>query len=190
MSDRKSISRRRALGIAGIVGLALMIPLAHARAATGAEIEQRSRAKLAQLYELSPKAREVASRAKGILIFPGIVKAGLVVGGESGDGVLLVGDRPEGYYRISTLSVGLQAGAQNFAYVMFLMNDGAVSKVTSGTRWDIGGAPNIVIVDAGLAKSLNTLTLKKSVYAFPFGQKGLMAGLGLEGTGIERIKLR
>lgn len=184
-----AISRRGTVRLICGAGVAAFLPLS-AAAMSAAEIERRARAKLQQLYAVSPKAREVAARAQGILIFPYIVKAGLIVGGESGDGLLLRQGVSSGYFNISTMSVGLQAGAQSFAYVLFLMTDGAIAKVTSGDRWDIGTSPNVVVVDAGFLKEHNTFTLKKEVYAFPFGQKGLMAGLGLQGTVIQRVNRR
>ena len=188
MADQ-AVTRRNTVRLIVSLGLAAFLPLSAAAMSAG-EIERRSRDQLQQLYRISPKSREVAARAKGILIFPKIVKAGLVVGGESGDGLLMRDGVSAGYFNISTLSVGLQAGAQSFAYVLFLMTDTAIAKVTSGDRWDIGTSPNIVVVDAGFLKEHNTFTLKKEVYAFPFGQKGLMAGLGLQGTVIQRVNRR
>ncbi len=73
----------------------------------------------------------------------------------------------------------MQAGVQTFGYVMALMTDAAVENVESGQGWELGVGPSIVVVDSGLAKTLTTETTKSDVYAFTFGQKGLMAGTGL-----------
>ena len=91
------------------------------------------------------------------------------------------------YYNITSASYGLQAGVQTFGYVMALMTDAAVENVETGDGWELGVGPSIVIVDEGLARTLTTETAKSDVYAFTFGQKGLMAGLGLQGSKITRL---
>ena len=139
------------------------------------------------LYAAQPKARELGQRAKAILIFPKIIKAGLIIGGQSGDGVLRVGGKTDGYYNISAASFGLQAGGQQFSYALFFMNDAALQYLQKSDGWSIGSGPNVVVVDKGAAASMTSTTLSEDVYAIPFGQKGLMAGLGLEGSKITRI---
>ena len=161
--------------------------ISQARAATAAELNADGRAALGRLYAQSSKAAQLGRSARAILVFPKIVKAGLVVGGQSGEGVLLVGGKPSGYYRISAASFGLQAGGQSFSYALFLMNDKALNYVRKN-EWAIGSGPSVVVMDQGKAMNTNTTTLRKDVYAFPFGQKGLMAGLGLEGSKIKQIK--
>ena len=96
-----------------------------------------------------------------------------------------VGQRP--YYKIGAASFGLQAGGQSFSYALFLMNDSALNYLNKSDGWAIGSGPSVVVVDKGAAMSTTSTTLAKDVYAFPFGQKGLMAGLGLEGSKITRI---
>jgi lipid-binding SYLF domain-containing protein len=158
-----------------------------ASAATAAELNADGRAALSRLYAQSSKAARIGRSARAILVFPKIVKAGLVIGGQSGEGVLLVGGKPAGYYRISAASFGLQAGGQSFSYALFLMNDKAVNYLKKN-EWAIGSGPSVVVMDQGKAMSTTTTTLRDDVYAFPFGQKGLMAGLGLEGSKIKQIK--
>ena len=159
-----------------------------AQAATAAELNADGRAKLSQLYAQSSHAAALAKSARGILVFPKIVKAGLIVGGQGGEGVLLVRGKPNAYYKIGAVSYGLQAGGQSFSYALFLMNDKAIAYLDKNDGWAIGSGPSVVVMDKGAAKNTNTTTLKKDVIAFPFGQKGLMAGLGLEGSKITRIK--
>ena len=161
--------------------------ISQARAATAAELNADGRAALSRLYAQSSKAAQLGRSARAILVFPKIVKAGLVVGGQGGEGVLLVGGKPAGYYKIGAASFGLQAGGQSFSYALFLMNDKALNYVRKN-EWAIGSGPSVVVMDQGKAMSTNTTTLRKDVYAFPFGQKGLMAGLGLEGSKIKQIK--
>jgi lipid-binding SYLF domain-containing protein len=121
-------------------------------------------------------------------VFPHVVKAGLVFGGSYGEGVLKEGPKVVNYYNSVSGSWGLQAGAQSYGYVVFLMNDNAISYVNNTKGWEIGVGPTVVIVNEGVAKNLSTSTLKDDAYAFIFDQEGLMAGLSIEGTKISKIK--
>lgn len=158
-----------------------------AMAADAAAMDRDARAALAALYQKTPAARMLGEQAKAILVFPKIVKAGFVVGAQHGKGALLVNGKTVAYYNITAASYGLQAGVQKFGYALFLMSDSARAYIDKSGGWELGAGPSVVIVDAGVAKSLSTTTAKDDVYAFTFGQKGLMAGLGLQGTKITRI---
>lgn len=144
------------------------------------------------LLETTPAAEKLAPSAKGALVFPNIIKAGFLVGVQYGNGALVRRKKGGGYYianyyNITSASYGLQAGVQSFGYVLALMTDAAVENVETGNGWELGVGPSIVVVDAGMAKTLTTETAKADVYAFTFGQKGLMGGLGLQGTKITRL---
>ena len=159
-----------------------------ARAAPGESLDQDSAAALQSLYERTPAARALGSKAKGILVFPHVVKAGLIVGAQGGDGVLLTNGKPSAYYNTSALSAGMQAGAQSFGYALFFMSDSALKYLASSRGWEIGVGPSIVIVDSGMARSFSTTTAQADIYAFFFDQKGLMAGAGLQGTKITKLE--
>jgi lipid-binding SYLF domain-containing protein len=144
------------------------------------------------LLNTSPAAKRLAPGAKGALVFPNVVKAGFLVGVQYGNGALVRRKKGGGYYianyyNISSASYGYQAGVQSFGYVMALMTDAAVQNVETSQGWELGVGPSVVVVDSGMAKTLTTETAKSDVYAFTFGQKGLMAGLGLQGTKITRL---
>ncbi|MGR8999327.1 MAG: lipid-binding SYLF domain-containing protein [Gammaproteobacteria bacterium] len=157
-------------------------------AGSPADIVRNSNAALQDLYANNPEARHLARRAKGILVFPGIVKAGFLIGAQYGSGgVLFKNGRTAGYYNIIAGSYGLQAGVQSFSYALFFMDNASLNYLNRSEGWEIGVGPSIVIVDEGIAKSLTTTTAKSGVYAFIFGQKGLMAGIGLQGSKISRI---
>jgi lipid-binding SYLF domain-containing protein len=156
-------------------------------AAAAAQINRDVDAALQNLYAGTPEARALAGRAKGILVFPGIVKAGFIGGAQYGKGALLRRGRVVGYYNIVAGSYGLQAGVQSFNYAMFFMSDSALQYLDKSEGFEVGVGPSVVVVDAGVAKSLTTTTGKDDVYAFIFGQRGLMAGLGLQGSKITRI---
>ena len=155
---------------------------------SSANITRDSNAALQDLYANNPEAKILSKRAKGILVFPGIVKAGFLVGAQYGSGgALFKNGRTAGYYNIVAGSYGLQAGVQSFNYVMFFMDNASLNYLNNSEGWEVGVGPSLVVVDKGIAKSLTTTTAKDGVYAYIFGQKGLMAGLGLQGSKISRI---
>jgi len=157
-------------------------------AGSAADITRDSNAALQDLYANNPEARYLAKRAKGILVFPGIVKAGFMVGAQYGSGgALFKKGRTAGYYNIIAGSYGFQAGLQSFGYALFFMDDASLSYLDRSEGWEIGVGPSVVVVDKGVARSLTTTTAKHGVYAFIFDQKGLMAGIGLQGSKISRI---
>jgi lipid-binding SYLF domain-containing protein len=123
-----------------------------------------------------------------VLVFPKVIKAGLIFGGSYGEGVLMKGAKVDGYYNSVSGSWGWQAGAESYAYVVFLMNNKAERYLKKSDGWSIGAGPNVVVVDSGMAKDLSTTTLRDDAYAFIFDQEGLMASLSIEGTKITRIK--
>jgi lipid-binding SYLF domain-containing protein len=158
-----------------------------ALAADVAQIERDSIAALAKLYETTPAAKALGDKAKAILVFPSILKAGLIIGGQGGNGALFVDGKVVGFFNTAAASYGLQAGAQEFAYAMFLMTDAAIESIKKADGWEVGVGPSLVLVDEGVAKTLTTTTAKDDVYAFIFGQKGLMAGIGIQGSKITKI---
>lgn len=156
-------------------------------AASAREIDRDVDSALKKLYTKTPAAKVLATGARAILVFPNIVKGGLIIGGQYGEGALRKKEKTVGYYSTSAASYGLQAGAQSFGYALFFMSDSALAYFERSDGWEVGTGPSIVIVDQGTAKSLTTTTAQSDVYAFFFDQKGLMAGLGLQGTKITRI---
>ena len=158
-----------------------------AMAADVAKIERDAKAALAELYAKTPAAKVLGDKAKAILVFPSILKAGLIIGGQGGNGALFVDGKVVGFFNTAAASYGLQAGAQEFAYAMFLMTDAAIESMKKADGWEVGVGPSIVLVDEGVAKTLTTTTASDDVYAFVFGQKGLMAGIGIQGSKITKI---
>lgn len=170
-----------------VFAAAIMMSPQPAIADTAAEIDSDVNSALQKLYDRTPAAKELSKVAKGILVFPGIVKGGLIIGGQYGEGALSKEGKTIGYYNTVAASYGLQAGVQKFGYAMFFMTESALKYLEKSDGWEIGVGPSVVIVDEGVAKSLSTTTAKSDIYAFFFDQKGLMAGLGLQGTKITKI---
>ncbi|HBJ86465.1 MAG TPA: twin-arginine translocation pathway signal protein [Verrucomicrobiales bacterium] len=158
-----------------------------AGAASGPQIDMEVQAALKTLYASSPTAKALGDRATGILVFPKIVKAGFVIGGQDGDGALLKRGKRVAYYNAAALSVGLQAGVQSFAFAIFFMRDADMEAFEKSNGFEIGVGPSIVVLDSGAGQDINTLTSKSDVYAFVYGQTGLMAGVGLQGTKITKV---
>jgi len=158
-------------------------------AASASEIDSKANVALQTLYAKTPGAKALAMQAKGVLVFPNIVKGGFIVAGQYGDGALRhQGERrTAAYYRSIAASYGLQAGVQSFGYVLLFMDDESLAYLENSNGWEIGVGPSVVVLDKGFGKSMTSTTLKKGVYAFIFSQKGLMAGLGLQGSKITQI---
>ena len=155
---------------------------------SASELQQHSRQALEQLYKISPKAAQMGKKAKAILVFPDIIKAGVGIGGMYGEGTLFRDGNVSGYYSIAGGSYGLQLGAQSYGYAMFFMDDKSLEYLMNSNQGgEVGTGPSVVLVDKGMAASTTNTTLNQSVYVFTFGQKGLMAGTGIQGSKISRI---
>jgi lipid-binding SYLF domain-containing protein len=160
---------------------------AHAQAASASEIDRNATQALRTLYQNTPGAKTLADKSKAILVFPSIVKGGFIIAGQYGDGALRKHGKTVGYYRSLAASYGFQAGAQSFGYVLFFMDDESVKYLYKSEGWELGTGPSLVVLDKGFAKDISTTTMQKGVYAFIFDQKGLMAGIGIQGSKITKI---
>lgn len=186
---RKETSMRNIVRtLLGILLLTLtLLPLRSALAASASEIDRNVTVALQTLYKTTPGAKTLANNAKGILVFPNIVKAGFIIGGQYGYGALREKGNAVGYYRSLAASYGLQAGVQSFGYALLFMDDASLRYLKNSKGWEIGTGPSVVVLDKGFGKNMSSTTLRKGVYAFIFSQKGLMAGIGLQGSKITRI---
>ncbi|WP_028454399.1 lipid-binding SYLF domain-containing protein [Chitinilyticum litopenaei] len=153
-----------------------------------AELERTSKAALQQLEATAPAARALKANAVAVLVFPSIKKAGVGVGGQYGEGVLWRNGKVAGYYSNAGASYGLQIGVQKYGYAMYFMSEAALAALDTAEGFEIGVGPSVVLVDEGMAKQKTTTTMKDDIYAFIFSQKGLMAGLGLQGNKLTRIE--
>ena len=172
-----------------ILALALLGPATplRARAESNDELRRDAAAALNSLCAGNSAAALLRKKAKAVLVFPHMVKAGFLFGGQVGDGVLFKGGSAAGTYNSVAASYGLQAGAQTFGYAMFFMTASALDYLSSSGGWEVGVGPSVVVVDSGMAKTMTSTTLTNDVYAFIFDQKGLMGGLGLQGSKITKI---
>ncbi len=175
-------------GIAAILLSSACASMTAISGETQSELVRDARLALGELYATTPEARELQQRSAAILVFPDILKAGIIVGGSGGNGVMFSprGD-VLGYYNSSAMSYGLQIGAQSYSEAMFLMTPDAIEYLDSSAGWSIGAGPSVVVMDSGAGTDLSTTTLQSDVYAFVYGQSGLMGGLGLQGQKITRL---
>ena len=154
---------------------------------SASEIDGKVTASLNQLYSQNDAARALGAKAKAILVFPDIRKGAFIVGAQYGYGALRKGSQTAAYYRTSAASYGFQGGVKKFAYALFFMTDSAVDYLDKSGGWAIGTGPSLVVVDEGMARSLTTTSMRSDVYAFVYGQSGLMGGIGIEGSKITRF---
>ena len=185
---RRDLMRRTvSVAIAIItVGFNLLFP-ALSLAASKSEIDRSANQALTTLYNRTPGAKALADKAVAVLVFPSIVKGGFIIAGQFGDGALRRRGKTVAYYRSLAASYGFQAGVQAFGYVLFFMDEASVQYLDNSAGWEIGTGPSLVVLDAGFGKVLSTTTLRTGVYALVFDQKGLMGGVGIQGSKITRI---
>jgi lipid-binding SYLF domain-containing protein len=184
---RDFVKRMSSAGMAIIIlGFSGLIPTV-SLASSKSQIDRSATQSLTTLYKNTPGSRALADKAVAVLVFPSIVKGGFIIAGQFGDGALRKNGKSVAYYRSLAASYGFQAGAQAFGYVLFFMDDASLRYLENSDGWELGTGPSLVVLDAGFGKTLSTTTLQKGVYAFIFDQKGLMGGMGIQGSKITKI---
>jgi lipid-binding SYLF domain-containing protein len=157
-------------------------------ASTAAEIDAGVTATLSKFQEKVKGSDSVLKSAKGVLVFPSVVKAGLGVGGEYGEGALMVGGKTVNYYSTAAASVGLQAGVQEKSIIIAFLDADALKKFRDSAGWKIGVDGSVAVVEVGGGGSIDTETLNKPIVGFVLDNKGLMYNLTLEGSKITKIE--
>ena len=183
----RALSRRGILVMTPALALLTLAGTGTAEAATAAEIDRDARNALDRLYRTTPPAKILSDKAKGILVFPSIIKGGFVVGGQYGQGALMEGGKTVAYYNIVAGSIGWQIGAQSFSQAWFFMTDKALHYIDKSQGFEAGVDATVAVADVGKGGDLSSTTLQSPIIAFVFGQSGLMAGLSLQGSKVTRI---
>ena len=173
--------------LALVLAISVMPLTRPAAAASSAQIDREVDIALARMLDSVPNARHLNEQARGVLVFPSVVKAGFLFGAQYGEGALRRQGRTVGYYNSIAGSYGFQAGIQSFGYALFFMSDSALQYLDRSGGFELGTGPSIVILDAGAAHTLTTTTAHSDIYAVFFDQRGLMAGAGLQGSKISRM---
>ena len=185
MKARATVHIIIALGLA----LALVaLPGHKACAATAKEIDAGVDAALDRFVKEVKEAKGYLDAAKGILVIPGVMQAGLVVGGEYGEGALRINGKTVDYYNIVAGSLGLQIGVQQKDIILVFMDEDALMKFRSGEGWQAGVDGTVAIIKMGAEGSIDTAKMNQPIVGFVFGQKGLMAGATVEGAKFSKLK--
>ena len=190
MISRRDMIQGTALGVAGgftLLGSGLAQASDAADDPEYAGLRAEADTALRRLVDSQPEASQVIEAAKGLLIFPSIVKGGLVIGAAGGKGVFRSGGQVQGYYRSTAVSYGLQAGVTTFGYIMAFMDQGSIDYLNSSSGWEVGVGPVVTVADEGFARKMTTTTLQEGIVVFFIDQKGFFAGAGLEGTKITKL---
>ena len=152
------------------------------------EIDTSATAALSRLSSTIPGSRELLSKARGVLIFPSVLAAGLGIGGEYGEGVLRVGGRSVDYYSTASASFGLQIGAQSKAIIFLFMTEEALDKFRNSKGWTAGVDASVAVIKAGVNGDVDLNTATQPVNVFIMTNQGLMANLTVQGTKVTKLK--
>jgi lipid-binding SYLF domain-containing protein len=183
------IPRRLLLGaLAAAATLPALPGPAHAAGKTAAELDASVDAALERLQAEVKGSQSVLAKAQGVLVFPGVLKAGFVLAGEGGEGALRIGGKSAAYYTLFSGSVGFQAGGQKRDIILVFLDAGALKKFRESNGWKAGVDGSVTVIDAGVAEQIDTTKLKAPIVGFIVGQKGLMAGVSLDGSKITEVK--
>ncbi|AOK30972.1 MULTISPECIES: BPSL1445 family SYLF domain-containing lipoprotein [Burkholderia] len=146
-------------------------------------------ATLSRLYSTVKGSRELVAKSRGVLVFPDVIQAGLIIGGQSGNGALRVGGATVGYYNTSSISVGLQAGAQSKAIVFLFMTQDALDKFRSSDGWAAGADASVALVKMGANGAIDTTTATAPVEVIVLTNAGLMGDVSISGTKVTKLKI-
>jgi len=183
-----SLSKRLLSGFLPVVIAAASLATAHvARAASAEEIDIKVDAALADFREKVGGAEEFLASSKGILVFPKVIKAGIGIGGEYGEGALRIGGKTVDYYNTASASIGFQLGAQAKTVIIVFMQQEALDKFRNSAGWEVGVDGSVALVELGAGGSIDTNNIRDPIVGFIFGNKGLMYNLTLEGTKITKL---
>jgi lipid-binding SYLF domain-containing protein len=166
----------------------LLIATLPAGAASREELDASVREAIAELYKLSSAAKDLAAKSSGMLVFPKVTKGGIGIGGEYGEGALLVGGKTVGYYSTAAGSIGLQLGLQQKSQLILFMNQKELDKFQKSTGWKAGVDGSVAVATLGTGGQIDTETGKKPIIGFIYSNEGLMFNLTFEGAKITKIE--
>lgn len=172
----------------GMVGFCLLLFCSgEAYPKTAKQIDEEVNSALKLFTQSVRGGKEFLNAGKGVLVIPNIIKAGLGVGGEYGEGALRIGGKTVEYYSLVAGSVGFQIGAQKINLILIFMQEEALNNFRSSSGWKVGVDGSVAFIDIGKGKSIDTINIKDPIIAFMFGQKGLMANATIEGAKFTKL---
>ncbi|MBN3789063.1 YSC84-related protein [Burkholderia sp. Ac-20353] len=146
-------------------------------------------ATLSRLYSTVKGSRELVAKSRGVLVFPEVIQAGFIVGGQTGNGALRVGGATVGYFNTSSLSVGLQAGAQSKAIVFLFMTQESLDEFRGSDGWAAGAGASVALVKMGANGAVDTTTATAPVQVIVLTNAGLMGDVSINGTKVTKLKI-
>jgi lipid-binding SYLF domain-containing protein len=192
MINKYSVPARRAMASSFkqlvLVAAILMLPISLSFAETAKEIDVSVDVTLERFNKEIPGADSFIKKAKGVLVFPSVIKVGLGIGGEYGEGALRIGGKTVDYYSTMAASIGFQLGAQAKSIVLVFTEEGALKRFRNSDGWKAGVDGSVALISLGMGDSLDTINVKEPIVAFVFGQKGLMYNLTLEGSKFTKLE--
>ncbi len=171
-----------------LIATIALLPVSASLAASAAAIDRDVDKTIAIFKEEVNGAEVFLSQAAGYVVFPRVIKVGIGIGAETGEGALRVNGRTAAYFRTTSGSFGLQLGAQAKSIVLAFMTNESLAKFRESSGWKVGVDGSVALIDLGAGKTIDTHNIKDPVVGFIFGSKGLMYNLTLEGTKISRIE--
>lgn len=170
-----------------LIALFLLLPVSGSFADSAEVIDINADATLKRFPLQVSGGETFLQNAGGVLVFPSVVKAGLGIGGEYGEGVLRIDGKSVGYYSTASASIGLQLGAQSKSVLIVFLTPESLSKFRISKGWKVGIDGSVALIDWGAGKDINSITAKTPIVGFVFNNKGLMFNLSLEGSKFTRI---
>jgi lipid-binding SYLF domain-containing protein len=187
-SHCRSFINRKSIALLAAVVLMVSAAVDVASAKTAKEINAGVNACLDRFYKQVNGGKELAGKAKGILVLPGVIKAGLIVGGEYGEGALRVGGKTVSYYNLAAGSFGLQIGGEAKDIIMMFMTDAALKQFQASKGWEVGVDANVALVNIGGGERVDLTKMNDPIIAFVFDVKGLMADISLKGAKLTKVE--
>jgi lipid-binding SYLF domain-containing protein len=184
----RSFVNRKSIALLAAVVLMVSAGVDVALAKTAQEINASVNACLDRFYKQVKGGKELAGKAKGVLVLPGVVKAGLIVGGEYGEGALRVGGKTVSYYNLAAGSVGFQIGGEAKDIIMMFMTDAALKQFQASKGWEVGVDGNVALVNIGGGERVDFTKMNDPIIAFVFDVKGLMADISLKGAKLTKVE--
>ncbi|MFZ5609044.1 MAG: BPSL1445 family SYLF domain-containing lipoprotein [Pseudomonadota bacterium] len=188
MMRRTIVGAMRLLSAFLALHIALLSVTGDAAAASREKIDRRVAEALDLFAAKITGGNDLLGRASGVLVFPSVKKAGIGIGGEYGEGALLIGGKPAAYYSTFAASIGLQLGAQARTQMLLFMDPGALDKFRNSDGWEVGVDGSVALISVGAGGSIDSTAMNAPILGFIFNNKGLMYNLSLEGSKISRIE--
>jgi lipid-binding SYLF domain-containing protein len=183
----RSFVNRKSIALLAAVVLMVSAGVDVASAKTAKEINDNVNACLGRFYQQVPGGKDLAAKAKGVLVMPGVIKAGLIVGGEYGEGALRINKKTAAYYNIASGSIGLQIGGESKDIVILFMTDEALKQFQASKGWEAGVDANVALVKMGAGERVDFTNMKDPIIGFVLDVKGLMADISLKGAKFTQI---